>query len=576
MILQIKLAQKTIRVQNLRPMTVEKPIVPAWLDSGKRLLAPMLLLAILFAAAWRENRNHPLDFWSHSEGYGDYVTICLAHALNIDFWVSQSPLHSRRAINDNNTLHPGFPLQAASWAAYRLASLGKGSNAATRCESVFNDAADFWLSIRLLAIAIGMVSSVLLVRAAYPLGLLYSLAVGLIYFCYEPAWDYSIRLLGNETFALPLSIAVAWVAYRSLNPSGTGSVLKWWAGWGSLCALCWLNKLNYIAWTAAAVPAGVIYFAVNRPTLREMGLRLVVFAGGFVTAAWSISTVMLGPGGLEHILRLHFGVLTHAGSYGNGPAGAVSASAVREALQALAAYRGFLLLAAGVGGLAGWVLFSNARKGRNASGDAAFIVYLLGTAGLFFAAVLKHYGAHYLIAGVPALSLLLLTIGGHLNARVRTATGLVTCLMLVSSYRQYWAVKTGTYSHATAIKSSLRVIDHLPGRPGDGTLWSYRLPDRRFGLELVQFLAGVPEVAAVIDDKFAVSDKAYFLWLPTVRNGTESIPFEKAQWRYAVFDRGHFDFFLNGSQAGAKEYFEQHCKRIINGPRICVYERLEQ
>ena len=92
-------------------------------------------------------------------------------------------------------------------------------------------------------------------------------------------------------------------------------------------------------------------------------------------------------------------------------------------------------------------------------------------------------------------------------------------------------------------------------------------------MELAQFLAGVPEVASIIDEKFQSPDRVYFLWNPNVRIGTESIPFEKVKWRYAVFERGNFDYFLKGPQAGAKDYFEQHCKRIMDGPEICVFER---
>ena len=554
-------------------MTRTPPASPILLHICRQTLAPLLVIAILASASWRENRSHPLDFWSHSDGYGDYVNICMAHALNIDFWVSKSPPSNGRQINDNNTLHPGFPLQAASWAAYRLSGIGKGSDAAARCASVFADPTAFWLAIRLLAITVGLGCSAFYARAAVSSGFFYSMAVGLVYFCYEPAWDYSIRLLGNETFALPLSLAVAWVAARSLNPSEGKSGLRWWAGWGSLCALCWLNKLNYIAWTAAMLPACAVYILTKRPAIREMGLRLAAFGCGFLAAAYGLATVMLGPGGLGNILRLHFGVLTHSGAYGNGPEGAVSLSAVRDALHSLGTYWSFLGLAALICTVSVWVLFSTARKGSAASGDSAYLVYLLCTAGLFLAATLKHYGPHYLIAGVPAISLLMLAIGGHLGPAMRLALSMAVGLVLIHSYRRYSVIEEAGYRHVTEMKESLRAMDSLPGRPGDAVLWTYRLPDRRFVMELVQFLAGVPEVAAIIDEKFPSPDHAYFIWSPSIRVGTESIPFEKVKWRYAVFERGNYHHFLTGSQAAAKEYFEQHCKQLIDGPVLSLFER---
>ena len=95
-------------------------------------------------------------------------------------------------------------------------------------------------------------------------------------------------------------------------------------------------------------------------------------------------------------------------------------------------------------------------------------------------------------------------------------------------------------------------------------------------MELVQFLAGVPEVASIIDEKFQSPDRVYFLWNPNVRIGTESIPFEKVKWRYAVFERGNYQHFLTGSQAGAKEYFEKHCKPLVDGPVISLFERTSE
>ena len=544
---------------------------PPFSTTWRRVLAPLLIVAILASAAWRENRERPLDFWSHSAAYGDYVNICLAHALNIDFWLSKNPPDEGRDLNVNNTLHPGLPLQATSWVAYRLSSPKNASDAKARCESVFTDPSSFWRASQLTAITIALLSSALLAWTASRHGFLYSLAIGLFYFCYEPAWDYSIRLLGNESFALPLSLTVAWFAGKSLGPARGATDFKWWAGWGAVCALCWLNKLNYIAWTAAVVPAGVTYFFTQRSAFTSLIVRLLVFTGGFFMAAFGLTTFMLGSGGLGRILSLHFGVLTHSGSYGNGPAGAVSASAVQEAIRALSAYRPFLALSLAV---CVWSLWVASRKTKASDTHAAYLVYLVSTAVLFLAATLKHFGPHYLIAGVPAISLLVLAIGERIGARGRLVLTLAIGMAITLSYRRYTVLQDANFHRENEIKASLRAVDDLDGRTSGGVLWSYRLPHPRFVMELVQYLAGVPEVASVLDDKFLTSDKAYFLWIPEVRSGTKTIPFGEAKWRYAVLCRDYSEHFLQGEQATAKEYFEQHCKRIIDGKEITVFERI--
>lgn len=547
------------------------PSSPAWLRTGRRILAPLLVVVVLAFAFHRENESRPLDFWSMNE---DYSNVCLAHGLNMDFWLSASLPSEGRQLTDLNTFHPGFPLQATSWAAYRLASFGKGSDARSRCASTFADPSAFWLTIRLIAIAIGMVCSALCARAASSRGFFYSMAVGLFYFCYDPAWDYSIRLLGNETFALPLALAVAWVAGRSLTSGENGSALKWWGAWGALCAVCWFNKLNYIAWTAAAVPAWAVYFALRRPSVLEMGRRILVFGLGFIGAAYGFASLFLGKGGLGRIVRSHLGVLTHSGSYGGGSEQVVSVNAIQTALHSLMEFRHFLALAGVLCLMAVWIVFSLVRRGKAAASDATLIVYLLCAAGLFLAATLKHYGSHYLVAGVPAVTLLMLAIGGHIGPKLRLLLSVAVALVLTHSYRRY-SVNSGIrYRDTQEIKTSLQTLDDLSSKPGSTVLWAYRLPDRRFGMEHTQLLAEIPEIGAVIDENFPTHGLGYFPWSPTVRVGSEQVPLEQAKWRYAVFETELYRHFIIEQQTGTRELFEKKCKRIVNGPNLSVFERL--
>lgn len=538
---------------------------------AKRALAPLLVIVILASVSYRENERHPFDFWSMNE---DYANLCLAHGLNIDFWLSNPSFLNGRKLTDLNTLHPGLLLQASSWAGYRLSCIGKASDARTRCEDTLRNPSAFWLAIRCIAVFIGLACSALYAKAAWRYGFSYSLAVGLFYFGYDPAWDYSTRLLGNETFALPLGFAAAWAASRSLFSSDNHFSIKWWAAWGAICALCWLNKLNYIAWTVAALPAGAAYYVLRRPSVREMGLRIFVFAVSFIGVAFSLTTLWLGKGALGHIVRLHFAVLTHSGVYGAGSKQVVSFDAIQNALHSLAASWHFLVLAAAVCLLAVWVLFSLARNGKAAANNTALIIYLLCAAGLFWAATLKHYGPHYLVAGVPAVSFLMLAIGGHIGSKMRLLMSVAVALVLIHSYRRHAVIAELRYLRVAETKASLRKIEDLPGMPGDGTLWSYRLPDRRFGLDYTQDLSGVAEVATIIDEKFPSKCLVYYPWAGIVRPKSELVPFEMENWRYAIFDRDNYDYFVVSHQSKDREFFEKHCKRIIVDPTIFVFERI--
>ena len=546
---------------------------PLWLRIGGRVLAPLLVAVALAFAFLRENESRPLDFWSMNE---DYSNVCLAHGLNIDFWLDSPRLSEGRKLTELNTFHPGFPLQATSWVAYRLSCMGKDSDARTRCADTFADPSAFWLTIRLIAIAAGIVCSAWCARAASAHGFCYAMAVGLFYFCYDPAWDYSIRLLGNETFALPLAIAVAWLAGRSLASEENRSALKWWAGWGAMCAVCWLNKLNYIAWTAAALPAWAVYFALRRPSILQMGQRILVFTFGFIVAAFGFASLLLGKGGLGQIVRTHFGVLTHSGSYGEGAARVVSVDALQTALHSLMEFRYFLALAGAVCLISVWIVLSLVRSGKGAKSNATLIVYLLCAAGLFLAATLKHYGPHYLVAGVPAVTLLMLCIGGHMGSKWRLLLSAAVVVVLVHSYRRYSVISNIRYRQTEEMKASLKSINDLTSKPGDGVLWAYRLPEARFGMEYTQLLTEIPEIGDLIDDQFPAQGLGFYSWKATIRDGRETVSLEKARWRYAVFDAKLYRHFIAEPDATAREFFEGKCKRIIDQPNLCVFERIAE
>lgn len=544
------------------------PAIPSqtWPGSSK-WLAPLLVAIFLIAAACRENRNHPIEFWN--DGLMDYPGLSLAHALNIDFWLSESSLLNGRRINFDNTMHPGFPFQVTSWVGYRFANLGGGSSAPRRCEDTLGNPSSYWLATRLLAIGISVVCAILYTRAASRYGLAYAVAAGLSYFCYEEGWDYSIRLLSNETFALPLGLAVVFAASRSLSLGGGISTLAWWVVWGAVCALCWLNKLNYVAWTVAAIPAWGFYYFFRRPLAWKMGMQIMAFVAGFIATACLLARLLLGVGGLPKILRLHRDVITHSGHFGGGSSEVVSNQAVWMALHSLLAFWPFLILAGAIYLLSTWILSSLVKSGKAATGNAALISYLLCAASLFFAAVLKHYGPHYLVAGVPAVSLLLLIVGGYLSPKVRLGISVVVGAVLMSSYLGYSATSEKRYRHEVEVKHGLQRLESLPRQPGDAVLWTYRVPVRHFCMELLQSYAGVPEVSEVMLKKFPSPDLSLYSWDRNVRVQSELIPLEQAKWRYTVFDKAWFPEY----PAETREFFERQCVRIVDESSVWIFER---
>ena len=93
-------------------------------------------------------------------------------------------------------------------------------------------------------------------------------------------------------------------------------------------------------------------------------------------------------------------------------------------------------------------------------------------------------------------------------------------------------------------------------------------------MEHTQLLAGIPEIGAVIDENFPAHGLGYFPWSPTVRVGPEHVPLDQAKWRYAVFETELYRHFIIEQKTEARELFEKKCRRIVDGPKITVFERL--
>ncbi len=540
--------------------TLSRPAFTKW-------LAPLCVAFVLLASAFRENRDHPIAFWN--DVLMDYPGLSLAHALNIDWWLSESSFINGRVVTFDNTMHPGFPFQVCSWIGYRLAATAAAPTAQARCENTFADPSSFWRTTKFIALSIGLLFACLYAGLAWKHGPLYSIAVGLFYFCYEGSWDYSIRLLSNETFALPLGLAVTLAAARSLRTKGETPELVMWAMWGAACALCWLNKMNYIAWTVASIPAWAFYFFTRRPSFRVFSLQIAAYILGFAATASLLVKLLLGAGGLHKILLLHWGVMTHSGHFGAGSSEVISNSAIWDALKALSAFWPFLMLSGVICLVALWTLRTLLKSGKAVTTNAALIVYLLAAAGIFFASVVKHYGPHYLVAGIPAVSLLLPIVGEYLSPRARLRLAVAVGLVFISSYWSYASKAETRYRHEVEVEQDLARLDRLPHAEGDAVLWTYRLPVRRFCLELLRGYAGIPKVSEIIRTTYSGNDVVLYPWDQNVRVGSDQVPFEKARWRYAVFDKAWFVEF----PPATTQFFEERCVRVVDEPSLWVFER---
>ena len=516
-------------------------------------------VALLAAAAWLVvNWTYGVPFWNYS---WDYHVHSLSHGLNIDKAVSDA---EPRFVDYFQAIHPGLPYQFASWVCYRAAAIGRGG-AAERAEAILADPSLFWRLNQAATLVVLLLSWLWLWRRARPLGESLACASVLVFFSLPASYEFGLSYLGNETFALPLAICFFGLARRALTQPEPP--LLAWCALGFVAGAVYLNKLNYIVWTLAAAAGLLAYCLVRRVTARRAMAYGGCLGAGFALAVLCLGGAFLGFDGVDKMLRIHFSIATHKGQFGAGEAGFISAQKIAEALRGMAAFKGFLFACASITlGMAA-VAFHKGRDREWMRQQVPYAACLLGAMGLTFAAVLKHFDAHYLIPAAAILVPQLFWIGQHVSARTRRAAAAFALVLALFAFRQYLDYRRHKIEIARAWTQGAQEVRDLPLGPGEVRLWSYRAAVPEYMNSFAADLAGVRLVREIPLRQFP-DDRMYNIWTGTAYGEKGSVPPNSAPWRYAVFDRQYFP-----AASSLPEPFRAEALAIFSRPGMWIVER---
>jgi len=526
----------------------------------KRYWALIAILATLIAIEAFRGNFYFLDFFL---GGDDYAQLSLGHGINIDFWLrAGSELSDRdwktvgRSISEFQVTHPGLPLQIVSAVVYQLTTIDISGDATGRAVAMLVDPSRFWLWSRIAANVITGISLILLYRwGLRRQGVELALLVALSYFSYLPAWNYSVKALGNETFALPGLLALAFSLDRAF--AHPRQLRRW--GWaGAASGACYLIRLNYVTWALAAffVIASVIWL---REGFRH-GLQVILsYVLGAALSVLGMGLVLLGPKGLVLVARLHLGVIYHTGEYGAGDTGFLEISTVGRSL--LAFFSQYPLFS-----LSSLMVLIVVQKAYFVRGDRMRAVLpqllFLGAAGCFaFLAAMKHYGTHYLVATSVTVPFLVLFSFGNLEKSVRQLlVAIFLSLFFVNGVRYLMTAKA-EYDSSKIFAGEIEHVRSLPLSPGELRIWQYKIKSVEY---LAYFTVENSKIHALFRElqlKFP-NDRGVFRWRLDAAEAD-------SEWRYVVYPRDNFPEPDSISPA-----MRARSRPVYVGEKLIVVERI--
>jgi hypothetical protein len=507
--------------------------MPMLSDRTKHLCLYLVLSLIVASALWWSIsllRSYNISFWLTGS---DYTELSLAHGISTDLWLSgESPNR-----NYFHTMHPGIPFQIASWLAYRLSLLfiTNSGDQYANIHLILQNPERFWLINRILSIVIMSISIFLAGLALYYCcGSVWSVLAVTSFYSYSWSLIYSYGL-GNELFALLIGTAAAWLAFKSLQPE---SNWLWPVLFGIVCGLAYLNKLNYVAYFPGFPIACLTMILFDRSLIRPAVNSCLLSLVGFSLGLCGIGIAWLGWGGFLGMLNLHFAVLVHAGHYGQGEQGVLTAAATFEAMNQLwRAANTYIIFATSISILAVFVAFRKLLAHGQSASKAAWVIYLLISVTLCTAAALKHFSFHYFIpTAVPIVFLTGFVLANSLWI-VRFAIIITTAYMLHSASREakhyYQEVQKTGLEDDTFVT---QVLD-LPIKADEVRVWSYRLGSRQYLTQFIAAMVSNQRLTDMVADTYPV-DKTTAPWVNwDVYGNRREGSIEEIPWRYSIIPR---------------------------------------
>jgi hypothetical protein len=288
-------------------------------------------------------------------------------------------------------------------------------------------------------------------------------------------------------------------------------------------------KLLYLDLLVAAAVVAMIDSWWSAPRLGrrliiEFMRRIVSILVAFVAVALSILLAVLGRETLRYLLQFHASIFTHSGNYGSGEIGFISTAAVDQALLKLFADTAMpYMIGLVIAGLC-VALWSKLKTHTLDRPTALWTAASLAAIVSASAAILKHFGQHYVVALCALLPFAFSPVLALPRARWIAGAAVVACL----GWTTYHAALEFSQesNEVAAVLDDVAAIRAMPLAPGQARLWAYRSPTEEFSAAFIASYSGVGSVIKALADP--------------ARQDFSSYSMVKRPYRYVVLDRKDF------------------------------------
>jgi hypothetical protein len=530
----------------------------AWVTDRKWifcLLAVLLLLRVAFLHFF------PVALWNSSD---DYPVMSLAHGIYLD---ERLATDAQKHVGYAQVAHPGIPFQIMSWVAYRISDIQFVGDFESRVRAVLSDSSRFFLALKIIPLIIfSLIFLPIWGRIVRALPLFYALSLPLIYFSIGPAFTYGFMYLGNDTFALPLGVALLLVLTKANQVQGRQSI-KWWVLAGMIGGLSYLNKLNYVMWSAGIVFGYVFACLYLRTRILERIANIAAFFIGFGIAIQIIGCLYLGKAGVQSMLTKHGQYVTHSGLYGTGESTYVSLVEVLKNISgSISGYPFFWMLFSVILFQACWILANRRKADRSwLETNLPLIGSFAGAALMVILAALKHYGPHYLIPLAAIMVCIAWWSGTQATSRYQQMF-IIPFVMLafVSAFKDVVSFESIEQSRIISTQKEIAQIHALPLPAGKTRLWTYHVSSKEYMQYFLSLLVESPKLNVLLDESNP-KDKHLDIFGEYVDKALDEM-----NWKYAIFQNIYF-----GTPDKLPEYFTTHGKILKKFDHLLVVEHVE-
>ena len=442
----------------------------------------------------------------------DYPSLSLAHGINFDFRMGAG---FYRFISNDQTTHPGIPFQLVSGIAYKAAALFSDGDKYETALSMAVTPDRFWLFNQAAAFLLFLVSLYILYTIGRRNGMITAVMMICAYLSFSQVWVYGYHHLGIESFTIILFALLTYFVKKTCTAPERS---LYWFAIGAVCGLCYLNKLHYIAWFAAALVFSAV-FSYRYGTKRSLKFFTFLFFG-FAATVFCVGGVYLGFRGLTDMLVQHAMIVS---PFENNRSAIIHYGAMTDVLKAYLTKSNLLIFleSAAVLLLAGYKVLS--MRKRSGDGTLPYFVFLSSAMILSFIFALSRRGTHYLMLFYSILPFVLAMMAPMISRRSRivlTTVFAMTAVLLGSVYINYW---NSLHTKSIELHRELDYVRSLPVAENEYRVWARRTLCMEYYANSVMEFSNIPGLRERLNKV-----------MPRESSCTVEVP-ENINWKYTVY-----------------------------------------